>query len=273
MKTLLITISLFFTFNTSWSQNGRWDVYMAQYENGPGSTILNMDLINSAPKKSLPYLVVTGVTTENCREDGFPQNDEFEKLHDVSDAVENKIQEVTTFEIVGTFTYQCERLDYVYVNDTTKIRQKLTEMYTSNFPEYEYYINIKIDEDWEAYLKFLYPNEETQEHMSNIKVVAKLAESGDNLEKARQVDHWLYFKDKKRRKLFTDAIIKEGFKIESQEKRIDLRLPYQLRISRTDYVSPNEINTLTLKLRKQAKEFNGEYDGWETFVVKPEGDL
>jgi hypothetical protein len=48
----------------------------------------------------------------------------------------------------------------------------------------------------------------------------------------------------------------------------DSELKYQLQISRTDSVETSYISKITIELRKKAKELNGEYDGWETFVVK-----
>ena len=267
MKNFIIAIGLLFIVNKSWSQSGKWDVYLAQYESGPGSTTLNMDLIKLAPKKELPFIVITGVTTENCRDDGFPVGSEFDKLYKISDAVEAKLKEITKVELAGSFTYQCERLDYIYVADTNLIRTELTKLYNIDFSGYKYYINIKRDDTWEAYLQFLNPNEETQEFMANEKVLIQLRQAGDDLSKPRQVDHWIYFADRKNRSLFVESVKKEGYKVESEDKLKDSTLPFQLHISRTDNVSPGEIYKVTLNLRRMAKKFIGEYDGWETFVI------
>ncbi|NVK44366.1 MAG: DUF695 domain-containing protein [Oceanospirillaceae bacterium] len=241
---------------------------MAQYDNGPGSTTLNMDLIKLAPKKDLPFIVITGVTTQNCRDDGFPKSTEFDKLYNISDSILEKLKKITKTELAGTFTYQCERLDYIYVADTLTIRTELTELYKTEFPNFKNYINIKADKDWKAYLQFLYPNEETQEFMANEKVLIQLRQAGDNLDKPRQVDHWIYFADEEDKISFMESIKKEGYKIEDDNKLQNTDLPFQLRISRIDSVNPNEIYKITLSLRKMAKKYNGEYDGWETFVIK-----
>lgn len=267
MRNLIIVIGFLCIVNNSWSQTGNWDVYMAQYENGPGSTTINMDLMKLAPNKELPFVVISGVTTENCRDDGFPNGSEFERLYEISDAVQAKLKEITKFELTGTFTYQCERLDYVYVSDTTLVRAELAKLYKTEFPSYKYYINVRTDVDWETYLQFLYPNQETQEFMANEKVLVQLRQAGDNLSKPRQVDHWIYFADKGDRSLFVESVKKEGYKIESEDKLKDSTLPFQLHISRTDNVFPSAISKVTLSLRKMAKQFKGDYDGWETFVI------
>jgi hypothetical protein len=252
---------------TSVAQQGNWDVYIAQYEKGPGSTSLNMKLIDYAPAKELPFLLITGVIFENCREDGFPRQDEFEKLYTISDNIGESINLITRSELVGTFTYQCERLDYIYLKDTTSIRDTLIRLYNSKYRNYKAYIAIKYDPDWDAYVKFLYPGEEIRESMSNRKVIAQLQQSGDKLSKSRPVDHWLYFPDKPSRELFIKYAEYKGFKIESQEKTKDSELPYELHISRVDLVTLEAMDKITLDLRKKAREYKGEYDGWETVVI------
>ncbi len=275
MKNILALGSLFFLIScntksqeTQKTDDSNWDAYIANYENGAGSTTLNMDLKKVAPKTDLPYILITGVTYSNCKQDGFPEKEEFNKLYKVSDEVEATISKLTKMELAGTFTYQCERLNYYYINDTTQIRSKLTTLYKSKFGNYKYYINIKPDKSWDAYLNFLYPNEEIQESMSNQKVIEQLQDGGDDLTKSRQVDHWLYFSNEKNRDLFEKQIAQNGFKIELKEKIDDPDKPFKLHISRDDKVDPESISKITLELRKKAKELEGDYDGWETYIVK-----
>ncbi|MFL9832328.1 DUF695 domain-containing protein [Flavobacterium sp. ST-87] len=253
---------------TQKTDDSNWDAYIANYENGAGSTTLNMDLKKVAPKTDLAYILITGVTFSNCNKDGFPEKEEFSKLYEVSDEVETTISKITKTELAGTFTYQCERLNYYYINDTTQIRSKLTALYKNKYSNYKYYINIKPDKNWDAYLNFLYPNEEIQENMSNQKVIEQLKNGGDDLTKSRQVDHWIYFSNEKNRDLFEKRIAKNGFKIENKEKIDDPDKPFKLHISRDDKVDSESISKITLELRKRAKELEGDYDGWETYVVK-----
>jgi hypothetical protein len=104
--------------------------------------------------------------------------------------------------------------------------------------------------------------------MSNQKVVLNLTKEGDDLSKPRQVDHWLYFSSEADRDKFITYAAKEKYKIESKDNNKDSKLKYQLRISRVDNVDLDSISKITIGLRRKAKELNGEYDGWETFVVK-----
>lgn len=245
-----------------------WDVYLAEYEKGAGSTLINMAAKQAAPNKDLPFIVITGVTFKGCTNDGFPSKQQFNELYRIADSVKSIIINTTRFLAVGTFTYQCQRLDYYYVNDTSSIRLKLNTLYNGAFPSYLPYINIKEDKSWEGYLTFLYPNEETMEYMSNQKIVSKLQEAGDNLEKARKVDHWLYFKSDSDRNCILPYLEKAKFKVELKEKIKDFAYPFKLHISRTDKIDINSITEVTRKLREKVKSCNGDYNGWETIVVK-----
>ena len=250
------------------AQKEEWDVYMAQHEKGPGSVMLDMALKQIAPVKTLPFIVVTGVKFKDCTAEGFPTKKEFLNLYKVSDSVKTIVDAATKNSLAGTFTYQCERLDYYYVADTTGIKEKLRKLYETQFKSYVPYTNIKADKEWQFYLGFLYPNDEARETMANQKVIIKLQEAGDNLDKSRQVDHWIYFPTEKDRNCFVPYLIQHNFKVEPEEKTADTNQRIKLHISRTDKVDLPSINKLTLELRKEAKKCNGDYDDWETIVIK-----
>jgi hypothetical protein len=267
VKPLLIVAAIFFSSFLN-AQKEEWDVYLAKYEKGPSSTMLNMALKRIAPVKTLPFIIVTGVKFNDCTADGFPTEKEFLSLYKVSDSVKTIMDGATKNKLAGTFTYQCERLDYYYVADTTGIREKLRKLYDAQFKSYVPYTNIKADKDWQFYLDFIYPNEETREIIGNQKMVTKLQEAGDKLDKPRQVDHWIYFPSEKDRNCFVPYLIQHNFKIETGEKTADTKQRIKLHILRTDKVDLPSINKLTLELRKEAKKCNGDYDGWETVVIK-----
>jgi hypothetical protein len=263
--TVVITLSL---NSLARSQDGNWDVYMASYEKGAGSTTVNMDLIERAPISEFPFIVIAGVTAKNCTTEGFPTTEEFDMLYKISDNINKTITNITKNEIAGTFTYQCERLDYIYVKDTVGLRVHLTKLFGAQYAAYKFRIKIWDDKEWEAYRTFLYPSEDILEYMSNEKIIYRLMSAGDKLEKARTVDHWLYFGSKKDRDAFIKSIKGENFKVESADFVKETDLHFQLHISCTSHVDIESITKLTRALTAKAKKFNGDYDGWETALVK-----
>ncbi|CAN5677916.1 DUF695 domain-containing protein [soil metagenome] len=267
-KHFTILLVFFLCGYISFSQDDNWDVYMAQYEKGVGSTVINMSLKVKAPMKKFPFLLSTGVKLNKCSTDGLPVKEEFENLYKISDRIKFIIDSISKNYACGTFSYQCERKDYYYITDTIGIRKIIEFAYQVEFPDYKYLINIKNDANWEAYLTFLYPNEETFEYMTNDKVIRNLTKEGDDLSQPRQVDHWAYFKTEEERDQFSSFALKEKFKIENKTTVDNSILKYGLQFSRIDNVQINNISKITINLRQEAKRLNGQYDGWETFVIR-----
>lgn len=248
------------------AQQANFDAYKALYDQGAGNTVFNKGLKQTAPVSGFSFVLITGVKFKDC-DKGVPTEKEQANLDRISDSVYANVTRHVKNIMAGTFTYQCERLEYYYVVDTTNIRERLTTLFQKYFSAYEPYINIKPDKDWDAYLKFLYPNEETLEYMQNEKILMSLEKQGDKLDKERRVKHRINFTTEKDMDCFISYATQQGFKVETKGKDTKSEL-FKLHISRTDKVDLISISTITTELRKEAKKCNGIYDGWETTVVK-----
>ena len=267
--TFLLIIIFSTTQMTAQNSEEQWDTYMATYENEkPGSTTLRMDLINSTPIKEFDYVLVTGLTYETSKENGFPENETFSLLHKVADELIEIIQKETEFILVGSFMYNNERLEYFYIKEQKNIISKIENFYKANYPEYKFYLNVKEDKEWKYYRDFLYPNEETKNYMADQSVLRNLEEAGDNLTKARRVDHWLYFSKESEMNKCRADLEKSNFKVQNAGINKETNLPFELQVWRIDNVDIDSIYPITSDLRKRAKKFNGEYDGWETSIEK-----
>lgn len=245
----------------------RWDSYVATYEDGnPGSTTLRMDLIENAPLKGYDYVVVTGLSYETSRDDGFPEPQTFPTLHKLADELASIIGSKTDYLIVGSFMFNRERLEYFYVKNIGDLEATLKNHYAKTYPNQEYYLNIKEDKNWSYYSEFLYPNEETLNYMADQSVVRNLIEAGDSLEKERRVDHWIYFSKEKDMNSFKSQIKELGFQVQYAGVNEETELPFELQIWKIDFVDIKSIYTVTSELRSLSMLYKGQYDGWETSV-------
>lgn len=251
------------------AQDENWVTYTSKHEKGPASIMVNLAAKQSAPDKKLVFLLTTGVSFKECTVEGFPVNNELPLLYDISDSVNYIVSRtIKNNMLVGTFTYQCQRLDYFYLRDTSELRIRLTAFYKKRFPAYTAIINIKVDSSWNTYLKFLYPGEDLFEYMQDEKVVNQLKKAGDDVYKERQIDHWLYFTTDSDRKCIFNYLAEQKFLVESLDRSDRSLYTYSLHISRIDKADLNSISKITKGLRTEAKKCNGLYDGWESPVVK-----
>jgi uncharacterized protein (TIGR01619 family) len=267
MKKLFLVLSIFtISLMNSQTKIESWETYLATYDNKPGSTTVRMDLISSAPINEFQFVLVTGIKYESEREDGFPEKQTFNKLYKVADEIINLLNQNCKNIIVGSFTYNYERLEYFYLESEEGIKKKIQEFYQKNYPNEKFYINLKKDADWKYYKEFLYPNEETINYIADQKVVSQLIKAGDKLTKERRVDHWIYFSKKKELKEFEKDVKKLNFVIESKDNNGSSERPFKIRIWKIHKVDINSVNLVSIKLRKLAKKYDGDYDGWETSV-------
>jgi hypothetical protein len=268
--TLLAILLLSISNQPLYAQSEHWDVYEAQYKDGPGTTVLDMGLKDGAPYKDWPYLVKAIIHYKACKtEDGFPSTHaEMDKLQDISNVLEDYMKIQVHAKCAGSFMHHCDRSEYLYVADTSGIRQKLRSLLSMKFPDVQYSITTKLDTSWGAYLEFLYPNDETQDFMQDTKVVMKLSDAGDKLTQPRKVDHWAYFIKASDRQAFMGYVKSKGFNIEEVKSTTTTDHPFALHFSRMDKVDLPSITSITWDLKQKAKSFQGDYDGWETEVVK-----
>ena len=97
-------------------------------------------------------------------------------------------------------------------------------------------------------------------------VVEQLQKAGDKLEKPRNIDHWIYFPKDKTPDAFVVWAKKDGYAVEGPTPTDKGEL--KVKLSHTGVPKLEEISKHTLKLKETAKEYGGDYDGWETVVVK-----
>jgi hypothetical protein len=142
-----------------------WWTYMADYDGIPGSTVVDMALKEKAPLASLPTALVTGVSYESgAKNSGLPDAAELDLLNRLADErlaiIKAKAKHVVH---VGTFTSDQKRYDYFYLAEPDGLEEALRQFYRSKCPNREPYVNIKEDPQWDRYLEFLYPNQQTIE--------------------------------------------------------------------------------------------------------------
>jgi len=245
-----------------------WDFYFSNVDNIIGSFFIDLGLSAIAPVSEKPNLAWVSLKMNNPREDGLSSNGEF----DILSEIEDKLKEVMTVKhdslYAGRLTTNGSRDFYFYMGDTSLYDKTISDFIVAH-PLYSFDYGIKEDKDWKSYLEFMYPNPRQFQRMLNRRVVNNLEENGDNLSKAREVIHWIYFKTENDRNIYISKINSLNFTILSKnEKLSDGDFPYKLQISRIDLVDLDTVDEYTLNLWELANECNGDYDGWETSVEK-----
>jgi uncharacterized protein (TIGR01619 family) len=256
------------THNPSVSHEENWAAYVANVEGGHvGSIVIDLGLDSIAPVKEQPFRIAIDIVFLSPRENGFPGNSEFDRLASIEGTLQNALAAETAATYVGHLYAAGEGSIYFYSSDDRKITE-VVEKAMLAFPDYSYEVRTNLDFDWDGY-RSLYPYPIEMQRIQNDKLIQRLSDQGDNHEKERQVDHWIYFPTDADRQHFIKQILEKRFKVEGQtEVEATDGKPFQLHISRRDAVTAEATDGYILELWKLAAKFNGTYDGWETFIVR-----
>lgn len=257
---LLVAVSC----TTAIAQQENWDTYMARYGSKPGSVLVDMALAAKAPDKLLPFLVVVGPKARECRNpSGIPDTSEINTLENILNVTGSFLSGATAKKLAGTFTYNCERLNYYYVRDTTAVRSAITRIFATHYPLYNYTLKIKHDPLWITYRTFLYPDSTATEWMATDKELLKLLQSGDYLSQPRSITHNLLFTSDTGRASFALYASQHRYTITSTKNANTTSLPYEIKVSRYGYPLMDSLMLMKSELTQAAKKYRGYYEGWD----------
>lgn len=245
-----------------------WAVYFGNFgDDEIGSILVDLGLHDIAPIKSKNYLITITIFINSPDKDGFPTNEERELLNKLEDNLIEIFTSKHNAIYPGRITLGGKQYSLFYSENIEEIEHTIS-IFLSNNQSHRIEHKIAKEDNWEMYFDSLYPSPIEMQGIQNDLVVQNLEEHGDSLEKERPVDHWIYFESSSDREDFLKSIENEGFEIVVKEEISSDEYPFSLQLTRVDKVDYENVNTHTIFLWKLAQEFNGHYDGWETFVVK-----
>lgn len=245
-----------------------WDFYFSNIDDNLASIFVDLGLNTVAPMKDKPNVVWISFKMISPMEDGLSSREEYDILCDIEDTLVTQITSKYNSIYIGRLTSKGYRDLYFYFGDTVLYDKTISEVMVA-FPKYEYDFGSKEDKKWTGYFDFLYPSPLQMQTIQNRRVIYQLEKNGDDLTKAREVDHWIYFKTEKDIETYLEKISTDGFNLveKGYNKEID-ETPFWLHISRIDHVDQNSVDNYVIYLWELANELNADYDGWETSIEK-----
>lgn len=245
-----------------------WAAYLSTVNNDKvGSIMVDLGLNSVAPISTHPFLLQIEVPMRFPNENGLPLQKEFQTLNQIDETLSRVLSSNGAIYAGHLYLEKVMYLNY-YISNQRGFESEVSTV-MSAFSEYSYKIEIKEDSNWDTFKDFLYPQPIQLQSIHNRKIIAYFENQGDRLDKEREVIHWIYFENEQAREAFISRIKGKGFTVESK-KQIEATdgRPYQLRISRVDNLTPSKADEYMLDLWQMAQDCGGEYDGWETTMIK-----
>lgn len=243
-----------------------WQTYFAHIEDLPATILVNLGAAEVEPKP--PHLTWLRISYEVNREDGFPDDAQREVLDEIEEALDAAIEELDyAVHLVGRMTHQGLRAFYYYSENPLGVESALGGAMVP-FGSYPHEIGQREEPEWETYFGLLYPSSREMQLISNQQVLSALADHDDDHEAPRPVDHYAYFPTEAACDRFATRAGAEGFALEEKRPPEEPGAEWCARLTRVDPVDYFSIGDATLHLFDLAEECGGNYDGWETVVVK-----
>lgn len=242
-----------------------WDFYFCNVDDKLASMFVDLGALDMLPIKTHSLMAYVSVKMNVPRDDGLSSNDEYDQLVAIEDALE-KLCVDGKVVYVGRCTSDGLRDFYFYIGSEVVWHDRV-EACMRSFPSYQYRIGSRADPDWYTYRSYLYPSDTNLQSIQNRRVCDTLERNGDDLSVARDIDHWAEFPDPAARDLFIAEARKLGFTVRALTTSEEDG-KFSAQVCRRDIPSRNGIDEVTLPLHRLALEYGGEYDGWETVVLR-----
>ena len=163
-----------------------WNFYFCQVDDKPASIFVDLGIRDTVPIAALPHRACLSLILRHPRHDGLSSQEEYEALSAFEDAV--KALDTPESMYVGRNTSDGRRDFWFFVAEPGAWQSQVDGL-MQGFADYTCETSTAEDPEWDAYLNFLYPNDEGLDFMSNHQVCDQLEAAGDPLTQARDIDH------------------------------------------------------------------------------------
>ena len=247
-----------------------WNAYRSWIDDNPAVFRLNLALDEVAPIEGFSYCVRITIELKNPDENGFSTN-ERPQIYAIEDQILRPLQSDKDI-LVAVLTVQGEVTWYFYSQAPEALQERLSATWDTSMG-YTYQVECSEDKQWNFFLKGLYPNIYEKQTIYNREILYACQENDDQVEVPRPIEHWLYFDTEQDMLNAIEKAAALGFTVYSSEKvvpeegkEVQEDLGYCLILSKEN--TPIDIDGDTWDLIDIALDTHGNYDGWETILVK-----
>ena len=243
-----------------------WDSYLSEVNGKPALISLDLGVADDAPLPRLSVVAWVKLRMMKPRDDGLASEEEGEQLKTLEDALRKGLVWKST-AYVGCITLDGHRDYYFYTSAAQGWKEQVGGV-LRDFPDYQHSCGSRPDREWDTYFELLVPDDEDRERMNNRRICDELQKRGDRLEQARPIEHSVFFPDADGREKFMRQATALGYLVIETIEPEDKGEQYGVRLVCDGVPAHDQIDALTLPLFRAAADYGGDYDGWETQVVR-----
>ncbi len=249
-----------------------FNFYLCNVNDKLSSIFVDLSLRRDAPDPYRNWLLWVWVEMNSPRFDGLSDGAEMQALSQIEADLLTALVPLNAV-FAGSITGDNRREFYYYLppSDNLKVAVRAA---MKEHPDYRFRFGAEEDGDWRQYLGLLHPSEEVLQTIMNRDTLEVFKGKGDTLEIPREALHWVYFQEAADRDAFQGEAIAVGYSVSSayERERANGRERYALCLTKIQPMHQDAIDESVIQLFRLSKQFNADYDGWESQVIaKPKG--
>lgn len=246
----------------------QWIVFVRRQDDGARVISVDFALLAAAPDTARPWCVLVTVALRDQTPQGLPGSAENEAIDRFADRLMGEFGGEES--LVGQVSGGGAKRLYFHL-PRRDVADFVAGAAKSLLPGHVVDCDVSEDREWRTFHGALAPTGRERQAMYDRQIVATLRERGDPLTARRPVTHWAYFADEAARERAAIDLASQGFRIEAKERleKLSGERPYSLRFARDETADPASVEAFVDVAFDLCSGAGGEYDGWETEVVKP----
>lgn len=244
-----------------------WGVYTTTVNDRPATVVVDLGWHDRGPDPERPFWIVVAAPFRTAGEDGLPDGEEARSLEPVGEALIAAMAREAGATNVGQMSAGGYRRWFFYAG-SGRVEGAVRKVF-DRVSGYEPRVRSQEDPTWRNYREKLYPSPEQMRWINDLRVLLMLGQHGDSGLRPRQVEHWAYFGDRAAAGRFARWCTDNGYALDGDAQ------PYQsddgtfgVRFSHIGPATIEAINERTVAADSAARQLGGEYDGWETMLIK-----
>jgi len=155
---------------------------------------------------------------------------------------------------------------YFYSDESKDLDTTVAKML--NPSSYVYESSVVKDSKWDFHYKNIFPTELELCHIESEKIIFLLQEENENLEVARDVEHYVSFETPTQKNRFINTLNLEGFSVKDEIDSEEFENGVAL--VKNHAVTSEEVRKVVEELFAVLKKSQGYYEGWSTTLVNTE---
>lgn len=146
-----------------------WDFYMCHVDDKIASIYLNLALAEYMPLPHQKYVMYVQFQMNHPRADGLSSDQEFDQLIELEERLVEGLTQQSSAIYVGSVTTNGNRDFFFYLSNIEHIETTVRDIMQDFSPD-QYAFGMREDDSGELYFNYLFPNEQTLQHMMDRRI-------------------------------------------------------------------------------------------------------